>query len=107
MVDPQIRRVKTDTVGTKIMKGMERNKLIILSKIQKTTLFSKIPPLRVTTTITPKKIPMTAEIKPLTINIYKVSIMALGNSSAYITALGNKLATFHHLYFHASITEEL
>ena len=102
MVVPQIKRVTTATVGTKMINGMERNKLMILSKIQKTTLFSRIPPFRVTTTITPRNKPRMVEMTPLMINIYKVSAMALGNSSAYVMTLENHASIFFHLHFYAT-----
>ena len=73
------KRDRKARAGTRMMKGIARNRLMILSRIQNTHLFGAMPSLRVITTTTARIRPRMMETRPDQNNMTSVSQVAFGN----------------------------
>ena len=72
MAVPTTARVRGMRAPMRMMKGMERNRLITRSNVVYTSLFSRMLPGLVTVSTTPSTMPMTKEIAPEKAIKYKV-----------------------------------
>ena len=73
---------------SRMINGMERKKLISLSKIWYSTLFSRMPPGFVTTMIIPNMSPSTKAMLPDQATITRVSLIAARKSGSLFITLG-------------------